>query len=523
MRWLAIFVLLFACSRGEGPPNDTGTYIDPPDDTGDVSPPPHFDPTPALQDFACASGSECAAEGPFIGDTCCAYGSGLEHLTTGSAAEAVDVVVDHGLAVLCGGFGARVNDVSDPAAPNRLGVAGSRCQHAAFGATTDTGGQVFYTAHHGDSWVASPSLQTWVVADDSVQAISSELDADVLFEDLAWQDGRLFVAAHAAGVRVYTTDGTGAPTYEQTLPLSDAQRLTIEQDRLYVVDDQRIVVFDIADPSNPSELGSFGLQAVGRALDAEGDHLYVAAGSGGLQVFDVGDPSAAVLTHHLTPPGSLMGVSVDGGLVATANWNHVELRRASDLLLLASRKTRVYSAFEQDFSVQLRDGDVYVAEWEALRMLRYQPGYVGPHAWTSTEILDFWGDQPASTIVGVQNRGPLPLTIERVHSSDEGSFWSDDTDVVVAPGEFGALTVHWQPDDAGSGFIELLTDDPDEEQDPLFIPVYSADGDRLKVGDKLTDDFAFLDPTCPPPQTGCTPDVNNLQGHVTVLAYFALF
>ena len=48
------------------------------------------------------------------------------------------------------------------------------------------------------------------------------------------------------------------------------------------------------------------------------------------------------------------------------------------------------------------------------------------------------------------------------------------------------------------------------------VHLLAGDSDRLDIGDTLGDEFGFLDPTG-------AGQVEGLRGHVTVLAYFALF
>ncbi len=508
---MVLLALLLSCKPAQPLVEDSGP--------NEIDPPPQFDPVAALEDFECYGGtSGCAEAGPHIEGTCCTYGSTLPALSIGTAAEAVDVQLTDQYAFLCGGFGMRINDISDPADPTWVGSTAGRCQHTGVGPVTSAGEQVVYLSHHGDSWVEMPSLHTYRLTPDGV--MEPELlidDPNLLFEDLVWHDNHLYVAVHEAGVRVYETDANGRPSYTQTIEFGNAQRLDVHGDKLYVVDENLLTVVDIADPTAPQRVGTAELAALGRDVDVDGDRAYVAVGSQGLVVVDVSDPAAMSTLHHITPDGSVMGVSVDDGLVATANWTHIQLRRADDLLLIGTKKTRVHSAFEQDFSIAMKGGRVYVAEWEKLRIFDVRRGYVAPDLWLRRDMLDFYGDEPYEQVLRVHNRGPLPLTIEDIIQSEGSGFAVEPTSLVVQPGELGEIAVGFEPGVSESGWIQLLSDDPDPEQSVLPVPLYSSsDAARLNVGDKLTGQFGFLDPTG-------AGDLSNLEGKVTVLAYFALF
>ena len=67
-----------------------------------------------------------------------------------------------------------------------------------------------------------------------------------------------------------------------------------------------------------------------------------------------------------------------------------------------------------------------------------------------------------------------------------------------------------------AALLEIVSNDPDDDQSPHVLPVDATDSDRLDVGDPIGADFGFLD-------LEGTGEVENLEGHVIVLAYFALF
>ena len=145
----------------------------------------------------CLEMHHCADVSPAeqVADTCCTAGDPLEVLGWASAAEAVDVITNGRHAILCGGFGANVIDISDPAAAVNLGRAGDRCQRSAFGGVRD-GGRIVYLAHHGDSWVDEPSLRTYLHLLDQEQFVVAGVDVLGVAPD-TWQTGDTIVQLHA--------------------------------------------------------------------------------------------------------------------------------------------------------------------------------------------------------------------------------------------------------------------------------------------------------------------------------------
>lgn len=103
-----------------------------------------------------------------------------------------------------------------------------------------------------------------------------------------------YVASGSAGLRVIDVRNKGVPVEVSSLSLGfDSHRVTVVGDRAYVQDGLffRMDIVDIADPLDPSLLGTFN--APGTLYEAEvvGNLAYLAAGAWGLLVVDVTDPA----------------------------------------------------------------------------------------------------------------------------------------------------------------------------------------------------------------------------------------
>lgn len=479
---------------------------------------------PQLDELACAGGTSGCAEGAdaFLDGTCCALGDNLVDVGDGMAAEAVDLESDGELAVLCGGFGARINDVRQPEAAVLIGRAGERCQHAAFGPTVGAD-RIVYLSHHGDSWVTSPSLSTFRVVDgfERVEEVDRLEDAGVLFEGVRFHDDRLYVAAHDVGLQVYRPDADGVPGLVNTVPgLGNAWRVEVDAARAmaYVVDhDAGLIGLSLADPDAPSELWRVNTSAAPRDVAIADDRLYVAVGGFGVDVLDAPRPDAeapTVLTRVETR-GSAQAVHVEGDALAVAAWSHVAIYDRHTLRLLSTQKTRPRDEFEQDLGVTMRDGLVYVAEWEGLHIYRYREGWVAPDLWVDEELFDFDPTRADANAIVVRNLGPIALRVNDIRTEDPMRFALDRSNLVIPPGAADVFEVTFTPPLARrTTRLTLETDDPDERLAELLL--VTQESDRLDVGDRVTEEFAFLDPS------GAR-DLSALEGHVTVLSYFALF
>ena len=476
------------------------------------------DSCPSLSCLECSGGTTgCASEGPFVAGTCCAIGDNLLHVGAGAGSEVVDLESNGKYAVLCGGFGARINDVSDPNNPKPLGVAGPRCQRIAFGETLGDGTQVLYLAHHGDSWVPPPSLSTYhVLPDGTVELKSSIEDPAILFEGLHYRSGHLYVAVHSAGLRVYTTDADGIPTFVNGIGgFANAWKLDSDADHLYVADaDAGLRVLSLADPVTPSLVQTYATVGGPRDVDVADGRVYVAMGAAGVDVFDVTAPGQLSHVDTVADEGSAQAVSVDSGLLAVANWSHVALRDATTLRLIGTEKTR--SRFEQDLGVALLGRHVYVGEWEGLHVLEYREGFIAADIHFEEDIFTLSDEGPTARSVIVKNRGLVDLDVRSI-DIDDASFTLDVSQLTIEPGkaDFFQFTVQ-SPATGTNALLTLETNDPDQWQSTLQRSILVDYDFGLGVGDALSDSFAFLDPS------GAN-QLSGLQGKVVVLAYFALF
>ena len=475
--------------------------------------------------LACAYGAECAATGEPIPGTCCAAGDSLQHLATGMAAEAVDIEVDDKYAYLCGGFGVRVNKISNPADPQFIASKLSRCQRIHIGPTLESGNRVVWFAHHGDTWVNTPFLSTWNMTPfDELIHIDTISSGDTLFEGMAHLEkgpGYLYSAVHGGGLKVYELAAGGKPSEVFQLGgFANAWKLDIAGEVAYVADGEGgLKVVDLSTPSAPVLVASIPTAGVARDVDAHAGRVFVALGGNGVVVFDATNPLAPVEEATIDTMGSAQAVSANGGLLSVAAWNHLGLYDIATLQLLGTEDVTYYPHFEQIFGVSLRDNIAYVAEWEGLHMVQYVPGHVAPDIWITEELLDFGTSKTARAVL-VRNRGTLDLQVTKISVTKPEIFSVNTETLTVPPGGVDVFEVHYDPSVTSAqvnATLVIETNDPDPGQSPFKMHLL-ANGSTsyLDVGDPLSSKFGFLDPSG-------AGQVSGLEGKVVVLAYFALF
>ncbi|MFI0608847.1 MAG: LVIVD repeat-containing protein [Anaerolineae bacterium] len=133
-------------------------------------------------------------------------------------------------------------------------------------------------------------------------------------EDLAVQDGYVYVAAGEGGLRVLDLSDARAPREVGTLDTSSPPRaVVVHGAHAYVATSLGLLVVDVSQPAQPREVARvYGLGSA-RALALVGDQLYMTMGAQ-LVVLDLSSPAAPLslgATDRL--PGEVAALVVDGG------------------------------------------------------------------------------------------------------------------------------------------------------------------------------------------------------------------
>ncbi len=134
--------------------------------------------------------------------------------------------------------------------------------------------------------------------------------------------------ADVVGNHAYVADGDGGlkivdvqdpvhPVVVGQLPTGTAIAVRVAGSHVYVSDfsGKKVHVVNIADPAKPVVASEIPLPGDGRSAQVVGSRLYVAAGWGGVVVFDVSQPAAPAEVARLGDGGYVRGLAVQGSVV----------------------------------------------------------------------------------------------------------------------------------------------------------------------------------------------------------------
>ncbi|MBX2801794.1 MAG: hypothetical protein KTR31_29210 [Myxococcales bacterium] len=472
-----------------------------------------------LEGLSCARMESCAPRpSVWLGETCCAWGPPItvEH-TYDDFDEGVHVDADGDVVAMCTGQGGLAGAVDEMGALDPFPATVPRCQETLVGPEQPDGTRVVYYAHHGDSLDPRPRLWAMQRAPEGKLTPLDDLgESNMLYEGMALaEDGTLWVGVHNNGLRSYALQGDGTFRFYGALGgFDNASKVAIHGDVAFVLDLDRVVAVDVSDREEPVWLSDVPTEGQPRDVVADDEHVLVALGVGGVQVFERGEAGALSPLRVIDVGGSAQTLDMDERVVGVAAWDHLALFERRGFARIGG--LRLLGSFEQSWGIALGSDYAFGMEWNGLTTLALHPGQVLPEVSVDKELLAFTPDGPGQAVLRLRNRGPLNALIHELVSNDEALSLSSDRTRVL-PGGAATVQVSFAPpldDEQLSPAVGIVTNDPDRREDPLIVPVSVRDTEGIDVGDRLPDDFAFLDPGG---------DLENLEGQVMMLAYFALF
>ncbi len=164
-------------------------------------------------------------------------------------------------------------------------------------------------------------------------------------------DGEIHLAPFSLGDPViYNTSGS-------------ARGIMVSGDVAYVADYTRgLVVLDISDPDNPTQLDTYDTPGYARTVVLSGDILCLGDGYAGLQLLDVSNPSNVSLVGNIDPSGDIVDLAMAGTLVYVASYtggiNIIDIADPANPVLIGS-----YSGMSATNALDIQGDLLYVVNY----------------------------------------------------------------------------------------------------------------------------------------------------------------
>ncbi|MCP4246399.1 MAG: hypothetical protein GY778_05050 [bacterium] len=308
-------------------------------------------------------------------------------------------------------------------------------------------------------------------------------EPDAIYERMAIVGDRLYVAAHAYGLRIFDITNPASPALVGSLSsgLDDAFAVAVSGTTAYVADGAGgLKIVNLSDETNPEIIeGENPQSAAGTSQDVmvADNHVYVAAGGAGVAVYDLG--SVANRTIYDTPVAAQQLARV-GNHLAVADLGGVQIfaiepdgsltPAAGELAMRRLRDTGDYTTRLWHGVSAWGENRILTADWASMDVYELvDPSFDDQADVTaSTQRLRF-APTGGTQVVRVANDGSGTLNMTNIYST-EPTFSVQPGSGTLLPGEFLDLTVTYAGGPPGEAMV--LIDSNDADENPLPIQVF---------------------------------------------------
>jgi hypothetical protein len=312
-------------------------------------------------------------------------------------------------------------------------------------------------------------------------------------------NGHIYVAIHTGGLAIYDYDVpsetfTRIGTVEEGL--QNAWGVRVRGNTAFVTDQELgLVTVDVTDPLAPVVLGSvsLGTASFGLALDRDRpDIAYVAAGTAGVAVIDIGDLARPEVLTKIPTPGLSMRVDQAAGQLHVAAWRDArayDVSKPAEPRFIGARRFTVEAGVPDDSYPRVTttvrgiavadetigpggiwrpDPIMLAGVWDSPVFLRVHADRRAPNLLLPEQVdhIDFGTVEVGSSkplFVPVTNQGTARLTLYD-NEVDSDAFTVSPAQLRLNPGETKTLELTYTPGSAESetSYLSLRSDDPDQ-------------------------------------------------------------
>jgi hypothetical protein len=311
----------------------------------------------------------------------------------------LDIVVFNGYVFLADGlFGLRVVDVNDPANPAHvtdLDIQGSAFNIRNSGnvvylgveqkyfnvADVSNPGQAVFTSsktftssylytgivlRDRKAYFNSNSLQIYDLTDP--YAPQKLIKEEVGVDGIALKDNYLYTVIGEIGLDAYDISDSAQPTFvsRTNFPLGMPRDLSLDGNWVVGISNSpySITLIDISNPSQPVVKDSFVSEKYPWTVTVKDDYVYVAQGTGGVDIFKIHSDGSLSLVTNFPATGSVHSVAVSGNraflVKGGSGIDILDVTDPSEPTLLGNVSTRGESK-----RTEIHDGYMYVADGDS--------------------------------------------------------------------------------------------------------------------------------------------------------------
>lgn len=365
-------------------------------------------------------------------------------------------VIDNTLIISAMVQGIEFYDISDPASLDHL-------SHFTLGAgvrsncVTASGNYAYFTSSNGVYVVniSNPSNPT------NYGNISGT--SGLILENLDLFGNTLAVCAHADGVKLYDVSNPSNPSYLSTILTNNAWAVVLSDDIAYVADESNVRVVDISNIASPVVVTTIQTGNAVKDVAVDGNYLYVALGSDGVDIYDISNPTFPQLLGNYDTPTLANRISPFESKLAVSDWDDVQVLEwtGSELELVGYKNTS-----RRPMAIATKGDFIYSAEWASVQAIEF--GIIeGPDVDLSSTYL-IWPfveeGNSYSMFIDVINNGNETWVVSENYTTNS-EFTVENPLSALEAGESQTVElVYTASEENASGFYRIYSNDPDESE-----------------------------------------------------------
>ncbi|MBI2939849.1 MAG: hypothetical protein HYY04_05365 [Chloroflexi bacterium] len=122
------------------------------------------------------------------------------------------------------------------------------------------------------------------------------------------------------GLRIVDVSNPASPVVAGSHDIGDAWGVAVAGPYAYVAaGSEGLLIVDVADPTRPTRIGSYRTQGYAQGVTVVGTFVYLAASESGLRILDVADPTRPAEVGYYDTPGRARSVAIAGSDVYVAD------------------------------------------------------------------------------------------------------------------------------------------------------------------------------------------------------------
>jgi len=298
-------------------------------------------------------------------------------------------------------------------------------------------------------------------------------------ENLDLHGNILAVAAHESGVKLFDISNPSSPAIVANISANNAWTAVLDEEYLYIADEDKILILDISNVNNPTQTESIETGNAVKDLAIANGFLYAALGSDGVNIYDIKSLQSPQFLDNFNTNTLANRIAPFDNKLAVSDWDDVEVLEWNGEFL---NQVGYKNTGNRTMAIAANNNFVYSIEWASVQAFEF-----GQIADSDLDLSTWELNYPY-----VENGGSYSMTVDVINNGNETLITSDnyttnsEFNIInplsnLEPGESQTIEIIYNASNANaSGAYRIYTNDPDE---PEIICETNGNIDGANIGE----------------------------------------